>query len=93
MLELEDNLSLILAILMDPVSEYRPSIKRGFLPFFMKIDIATDQFLRLNIIQSPRTAFPHIVFQLHKMIQRFNQMDIHFILLHRLHGNSTPFIS
>ena len=85
MLELEDNLSLILTILMNPVSEYRPPIKRRFLPLFMKIDFASDQFLRLTIIQSPRTAFPHIVFQLHKMIQRFNQMYIHFTLLHRLH--------
>jgi hypothetical protein len=42
MLELEDNLSLILAILMNPVSEYRPSIKRRFLPLFMKIDFASD---------------------------------------------------
>src|SRR5665647_1481658 len=85
MLELEDNLSLILAILMNPVSEYRPSIKRGFLPLLMKIDFAADQFLRLTIIQSTRTTFPHIVFQLHKMIQRFNQVYIHFTLLHRLH--------
>jgi hypothetical protein len=93
MLELENNLSLILAILMNPVSEYRPSIKRGFLPLFMKIDFAPDQFLRLTLIESPRTAFPQIVLQLHKMTQRFNQMYIHFTLLHRLHRHSTPVIS
>jgi len=53
MLELENNLSLILATLMNPVSEYGPSIKRGFLSLLMKIDFATNQFLRLIIIQSP----------------------------------------
>jgi hypothetical protein len=78
MLELENNLSLTFTVLMNPVSEYRPSVKRGLLPFFMEIDFAPDQFLCLTLVESPGTAFPHIVLHLHKIIQRFNQMYIHF---------------
>ena len=72
MLEFENNLSLIFSILINPVSEYGPSIKRRFLSLFMKINFAPNQFLCLILIQSPPTAFPYIVLQLHKMIQRFN---------------------
>jgi hypothetical protein len=77
MLEFENNLSLIFSIRIHPVSEYRPSIKRGFLSLFMKINFAANQFLCLIFIQSPPTALPYIVLQLYKMIQRFNQVYIH----------------
>jgi hypothetical protein len=77
MLELENNLSLTVAVLMDPVSEYRASVKRGFLPFLMEIDFTPDQFLDLTLVESPGTSFPHIILQLDEIIQRFNQMYIH----------------
>jgi len=78
MLEFENNLSLIFSVRINPVSEYGPSIKRRFLPLFMKIDFAPNQFLGLFLIQPPPAAFPYIILQLHKMIRRFNQMYIHF---------------
>jgi hypothetical protein len=77
-LEFENNLSLIFSIRIHPVSEDGSSIKRRFLPLFMEINFAPDQFLCLILIQSPRTAFPYIILDLHKMIQRFNQVYIHF---------------
>lgn len=66
---------------MNPVSEDCPAIKRGFQSLFMKINFAPNQFLGLLLIQLPRTAFPHTVLQLHKMIQRFYQVYIHGLIL------------
>jgi hypothetical protein len=77
MLEFENNLSLIFSIRIQPVSEDGPTIKRGFLPLFMEINFAADQFLCLILIQIPPAAFPYVILQLHKMIQRFNQVYIH----------------
>lgn len=80
-LEFENDLSSTLSLLMNPVSEDCPAIKRGFQSLFMKINFAPDQFLCLFLIQLPQTAFPHIVLQLHKMIHGFYQVYVHVLIL------------
>jgi hypothetical protein len=44
-------------ILLNPVSQYRPPVKRGFLSFFMEIDFTADQIFCL-VSSSPMNRSP-----------------------------------
>jgi hypothetical protein len=75
--EFENNSSLMLSIVLDPVPHYRSTIERGFHPTLVKINFTPDELPGFLLLEFPPAAFPKVIIELGKIVQVFNQMYIH----------------